>query len=80
MQEKERLIELLKSKKDEYKMFGCTSKDIEQDNMIRSKIKQLRIKELEERISNNKFINDFRWRERGDQVMKDELELKGLKL
>ena len=44
------------------------------ENEFRAK----RVKELEERISRNKFINDYQWRERGEQVIKDMAEIKYL--
>ena len=41
IQEVARLKRLLKSKSDEYKIFGITTYDIEKDNEIRKKIQVL---------------------------------------
>ena len=40
--------------------------------------REARVKELQERISRNKFINDCSWRERGEQVIKDMGEIEAL--
>ncbi len=37
----ERLEELLKGRKEEYEIFGATTRDLAKDNQIRNKIREL---------------------------------------